>query len=336
MKRILVFCLYDWLDPRAGATEHYVHEVFTRIASRGHLVTWVARKPFGAGGRQRPRLEAIDGIQVARLGMARFYGRMMELFLSRLVKTGRMAENFNAIVDCVTWTPLPVAKHTDLPVVPLVFNLSGKLRAAEDLPGPLIAVNERVHGQLRDAGVPPGFIVRAPYAVDARQYRPGDQPHEAVRLVAMDHHPGRVYRALKAFRKDSSPPEVDFIGGHLMFPRRGWHAWPNLDDSQRMRLYQAAAAGYCGEGFEHEALGLAACGAPAICPATLPGREYVRDGETGLLHEPGNTRQLADCLQHLMRDADLRRRLGAQACAEAQDRSWDKTAGLILATLENL
>ncbi len=42
-------------------------------------------------------------------------------------------------------------------------------------------------------------------------------------------------------------------------------------------------------------------------------REIVKDGLTGLLVPPGDAGGLADALERLARDPDLRRRLGAAA-----------------------
>ena len=47
--------------------------------------------------------------------------------------------------------------------------------------------------------------------------------------------------------------------------------------------------------------------------------ELIRDQETGLLAEPGNARQLADCLLRLLQDRDLRRQLGRNAQQYARD-----------------
>ena len=70
MKRILVLCQRDWLNPRAGAVEHYLHEVCARIVAQGHYVAWVAhhfRNP-GDGMPKRSRMEFVDGVHIARLG----------------------------------------------------------------------------------------------------------------------------------------------------------------------------------------------------------------------------------------------------------------------------
>ncbi len=48
--------------------------------------------------------------------------------------------------------------------------------------------------------------------------------------------------------------------------------------------------------------------------------ETVRDGETGLLIPPGDQAALAGALERLVGDAELRRRMGAAARADARER----------------
>jgi colanic acid/amylovoran biosynthesis glycosyltransferase len=53
-----------------------------------------------------------------------------------------------------------------------------------------------------------------------------------------------------------------------------------------------------------------ACGRPVVAPAIAGVRELVRDGDTGVLVSPGRDDALADALEMLLGDPDLRRRLG--------------------------
>ena len=52
---------------------------------------------------------------------------------------------------------------------------------------------------------------------------------------------------------------------------------------------------------------------PVIGTATGGTPEIIHDGETGLLYEPGNSRQLADRIELLIEQDDLRSSL-AQEC----------------------
>ncbi|MBK7672447.1 MAG: glycosyltransferase family 4 protein [bacterium] len=69
---------------------------------------------------------------------------------------------------------------------------------------------------------------------------------------------------------------------------------------------------YYGEGVPKALIEAAACGRP-IVTTDMPGcREIVRQRENGLLVPPRDPARLADALQELAGDADLRRRLGAE------------------------
>ncbi len=67
------------------------------------------------------------------------------------------------------------------------------------------------------------------------------------------------------------------------------------------------------EGLPKSLLEAAACGRPLVATDVSGCREVVRDGATGLLVPPRDARALADALERLARDRDLRRRMGAAA-----------------------
>ncbi len=342
--------------------EHYVHEVFSRIATQGHYVAWISHNYhlFPSRGNPTPRVNTTDGIQIARLGLRAFYRIAAGMVVSRLMKSGRLSGKFDAVVDCVTGHPLPLEDVTDVPVVPLVFNLARKVHASQEPPGPLIAATKAARHQLLLAGFPENYIVHAPYGVDCNLYTPSSdkaasptagEGGSSASVVAVDKTPKCLLGALARLQPDGLAPRVDLIGiGKRPVRRRSLRSAFKVrgkvadvvtyrhatDRAERAVLYQGARFGYCGEGFETEALALGACGVPAVCPATPAGKEFVEDGETGLLFQPGNSRELAGCFRRLMKDEVLCRRLATHACERAQATTWNKTASLVLATLENL
>ncbi len=93
-----------------------------------------------------------------------------------------------------------------------------------------------------------------------------------------------------------------------------------------------AAPSKAGTGGEAEGQNLAvleAFAARACVVATRLGGipSMVRDRETGLLVEPGNPGALARAIASLLDDADLRRRLSANAFAQAAAYDWRRIAG---------
>jgi glycosyltransferase involved in cell wall biosynthesis len=73
-----------------------------------------------------------------------------------------------------------------------------------------------------------------------------------------------------------------------------------------------------------------ACGAPVVAAALGQIAEVVRDGETGLLHPPGDADALAAACDRLLADPGLARRLGRAAAEEAHRRyTWDHNAARV-------
>lgn len=68
-----------------------------------------------------------------------------------------------------------------------------------------------------------------------------------------------------------------------------------------------------GEGIPRALLEAAACARPIVASRVSGCSHFVRDGVEGFLAPPGDAGRLADALQRLVRDAELRRNLGAAA-----------------------
>lgn len=72
---------------------------------------------------------------------------------------------------------------------------------------------------------------------------------------------------------------------------------------------------------------LLAAGVPVVAEAVGQLREYIRHNESGLLVEPGDTAGFARNLVTLLRDEELRRRLGTKAAAMMErDYNWGRLA----------
>lgn len=65
-----------------------------------------------------------------------------------------------------------------------------------------------------------------------------------------------------------------------------------------------------------------AMGKPVIATRTVGTVDYIRDGENGLLVEPGDAQALAKAVNRLLEDSALARRLAAAALADCQS-EWD-------------
>ncbi len=77
------------------------------------------------------------------------------------------------------------------------------------------------------------------------------------------------------------------------------------------------------ETFGNVTLEAMASGLPAVCADATGSSELVRHDVTGFLAPPGQSAAFLDYTARLVRDAELRTRLGAHALARAERFSWD-------------
>ncbi len=69
-----------------------------------------------------------------------------------------------------------------------------------------------------------------------------------------------------------------------------------------------------------------ACETPVVASRVGGIKEIVRDGVDGYLVEPGNADELAEKVNKLLRDEELRREMGKNGRERAKEFSWDKIA----------
>ena len=107
-----------------------------------------------------------------------------------------------------------------------------------------------------------------------------------------------------------------------------------------VEFYYAAADAYVGPSLE-DAFALPpaeamACGLPVIVSSQAGVSEIITDGVDGLiLKDPRDAKELAGLIRGLVKDADLRHRLGEQAVHTAQKYTWERNVAETAAFLEN-
>ena len=85
------------------------------------------------------------------------------------------------------------------------------------------------------------------------------------------------------------------------------------------------------EGFSNTILEAMASGLPVVSCRSVGVVDCIRDGENGLLTEPGDRVGLADALRRLLRDPGMRRRLADAALAECRAvYSWEAVGRQIM------
>jgi glycosyltransferase involved in cell wall biosynthesis len=84
------------------------------------------------------------------------------------------------------------------------------------------------------------------------------------------------------------------------------------------------------ETFGNVTLEAMACGVPVVAAVATGATSLVRDGETGLLVEPGDAEAFADALETYARDPDIRARHGEAGLAFARTMDWDRINSSVL------
>ncbi len=80
-----------------------------------------------------------------------------------------------------------------------------------------------------------------------------------------------------------------------------------------------------------------ACGAPVVAPGLGQISDVLSDGETGLLYPPGDLEALAAQCERLLRDAELRQKLGLAAVKEVRARfTWERNATRVVELARSL
>jgi glycosyltransferase involved in cell wall biosynthesis len=94
---------------------------------------------------------------------------------------------------------------------------------------------------------------------------------------------------------------------------------PSFFEGQPLALLQAMEAGRC-------------CITTDCCGQ----RDLIQHGYNGLLHEPGNSQQLASLIEQCVRDEKLRMTLGKNAKLSVKNRSWEAVSSEVVDCVENV
>ena len=341
-------------NPQAGGAEIHMHEIFGRLAARGHEVTLLC-----GGWPDCPPTASLDGIEVIRVGTRHTFP-----FLARQHYQRALAHRtFDLIVEDINKVPLYTPRWGRAPVVALVPHLFGGT-AFHELAAPLAAavwLAERPLGRayrgipfeaisvstaedLAERGIPRDSVEVIYPGIDTVGYTPLDGTRAGAPVFAylgrLKKYKG-VHLVIRAFaemeHKDATleiagagdyRPALESLaasldlGGRVRFLGR-------IDEQEKLALLRRAWALVFAspkEGWGITNLEAAACGTPVVASNSPGIRESVRDGETGFLVPHGDCRAMATAMTQLARDGGLVARLGVQARAFAETFTWERAA----------
>ncbi len=186
MKKPLRVRVVNWQDkenPQSGGAETHLHEIFGRLAARGHEVTLLVSGWKGCDARV-----SLDGMDVHRTG-----GRYSFSLAARRYYRRHLADaDFDVVVEDLNKVPLFTKYWVDAPVALLVHHLFGATAFQEasfpvalatwilerPVPrvfheSPVVAVSDSTRDDLVGRGMDRDLIDVIPNGIELADYVPG-------------------------------------------------------------------------------------------------------------------------------------------------------------------
>ena len=362
----------DYYAPHVGGgVERVVEEVARRLVSRGHSVRVLTFNPNGCppvetiAGVEIVRLPAINlqpilGVPAAMNGTLRIRKYLEDADVIHI-------NNLFFILSALT-----IAARSDAPIVTTMH--LGSLARLPGLTGSLARLYERTMGRLildrshTVSAVSPavarhaaelgfrGHVELVPNAVDVERFRPppevtGPNGHAPSVLFlgrfsrnkgpqflldAMPHILSQVPSA--TFRFVGNGPMRDHIERRIREMRLNGHARLQGHVADVVPVLQSAdvvVRPSLTEGMPLAVMEAMACGRTIVASRVAGTEDVIRDGDTGILVEPGSVRSLREGVVRVLADHDRAIRIGRRAREWAeQQMSWDSIAQQYLGLYE--
>ena len=352
--RILVLNLRDISSPAAGGAEEHLHQLFRRLAARGHAVTLHCGTYRGARGA-----EVIDGIRVVRRGN-RFTTAAWSILFYLMYR-----RNFDVIVDYTCQLHFLTPLYVRQPRVAMALHIVSDVYC-HDLPlglGYLLMAWEGVSLRLFYGKE----YFSAICASTAQELERFGIRRDRIKVI----HGGRREPALPDGIAKTTYPSLVYHGRLRQYKRVDWllRALPEIrtqvpgtrlhlvgsgDQEARLRrlaeqLQLGDAVVFHGflpdsahwrvvgsawvhlqpslkEGWSLSVMEAAQLGVPTVATRTAGLRDVVRDGQTGELFEPADRADLVRKTVGLLQDDGRRQAMGIQARRWADSFSWDRSS----------
>jgi glycosyltransferase involved in cell wall biosynthesis len=362
--RLLVVNWQDRENPLAGGAEIHLHEIFERLAARGHAVTMLC----GGWPGCPPRAD-LGGIEVHRTGVRQTFALKAWAYFHRQFA----ARPFDVLVEDINkmplFTPLWGAPRV-VACVPHLFGgtafqeLSAPLAAAvwlSERPIPFVyrdtpfeAISESTADDLVARGIPRDHVRVIYPGASCEYYTPDPAQRSSTPVFA---YLGRLKKykgvdlVIRAFARVDDPRAVLEIAGEGDFRGALEQLVASLDLDARVRflgyvsesgklalLRRAWATVFASpkEGWGLTNIEASACGTPVVASNSPGIRESVREGETGFLVPHGDLEAMAAALRRLVDSPALVASLGASGRRFAASFTWDRAASDTAAHLEQV
>ncbi|NOZ62747.1 MAG: glycosyltransferase family 4 protein [Calditrichaeota bacterium] len=363
---ILIFNWQDIRNPLGGGAEVHLHEIFKRIAAKGHRITLVScRHP------QLPNEEIVDGIRIIRYG----HRNLFNFHVAKLYRQLSRQEKFDVVIDDINKIPFYTPLFVKEPIIGIIHHLFGKSIFLEaPLPvalyvmlseklipwiyrrTPMAVVSDSTKNELIEKGLQKENISLVQNAVDAAAYQFDAGTKSPTPLIG---YLGRVkkyksvHHLIRAFQlviKTIPEAKLLLVGdGDYLAEIKKLVARLNLQDGviftgsthHQKKIDYLNQMWFMVNPSPKEGWGLTvieanSCGVPVIA-ADSPGlRDSVVDGKTGFLYPYGDYKKLAQIIIQLIQDEKLRQYFVPHCIEWAQKFNWENSAQTMIRLMEKV
>src|ERR1041385_563106 len=357
--------LVNWQDrenPQGGGAEIHLHEIFGRLAQRGHQVTLLC-----GGWPDSPSRATLDGIDVHRVGTRHTFPFLVRRYYDQNFRH----QAFDVLVEDINKIPLYTPRWGSHRVMALVPHLFGGT-AFQEMPAPIAAavwfaerplglvyrgvpfeaISQSTREDLAQRGIPAESVAVIYPGIDTVAYTPDASVRATVPtfsyLGRLKKYKG-VHFVVRAFAQLGRPDAVLEIAGAGDYRSELEKLAASLDLGDRVRflgriteveklslLRRSWALLFASpkEGWGITNLEAAACATPVVASNSPGIRESVRDGETGFLVPHGDVTAMAAAMRRLSQSHDLVSHMGLKARKFSLGFTWENAARQTEAHLE--
>ncbi len=354
---ILVLNWRDIKHPDAGGAEVHFTELFKRLVKKGHTVTLLTTR----FKHSQPE-DNQDGIEVLRWGHTYTFNWEAPFLIRKLLKK----RIYDCIIDDVNklpfFTPLwfPHQKSgaffhhlfgktvfglAAFPMAAFVY-LMEKIYPVAYRKVPCCTVSKSTASELIKLGFPEKKLSIIENSVDTNYYFPEPSVKREKDLLL---YTGRLKRykrvdiifdAMSVLDRSGLKVRLVIAGSGDDLNRLQTRAKELglekriefagfVSEEKKIELFRKAALFV--NTSEKEGWGItnveaAACETPVVANNAPGLRDSVLDGQTGLLYKENDEYSLAECIEKLLKDNDMRNRFGTQGRQWALKFSWDSSA----------
>jgi glycosyltransferase involved in cell wall biosynthesis len=353
--RVLVVNWQDRENPQAGGAEIHLHEIFERLAARGHEITLLC-----GGWPKCPPRATLDGIDVHRVGTRQTFALKVRSYWTRNLRAQPFDILFEDINKAPLYTPLWGGEAHPVVCVPHLFGgtafqeLAWPLATAvwlSERPLPLVyrdipfqAISDGTADDLVRRGIAREHVKVIHPGVSFDHYTPLASARAASPTFA---YVGRLKKykgvdlVIRAFARLADPSATLEIAGAGDFRPALEALAASLDLGARVRFLGfiseeeklallrrawAVALASPKEGWGLTNVEAEACATPVVASNSPGIRESVRDGETGFLVPHGDIEALAGAFGRLAASRDLVQAMGTKARTFAETFTWTRAA----------